>query len=280
MGVACAAGMVAVACGSAGGGAGGPAVSDNGTMNLALSGGDFTGNSVRIVGTRVNALGAASPADSKYRCNSMFDTCFDLSGSSPVVTVEGLCPSKNFPQNGYWTFDYEVYSAGCVAGAPTGTRLNDSNTVTNPYNFQCYDSRDLFSQDYANQTHQVTVLPGPNDASVACLTTNGKQGFAFTSCAIEAQSSSALVLDCGCSYLGSACSCAALSGTNLQNDASATCVIDASAPLQCAVVCCATGLHACSGSCVNFTSDPSHCGNCTTVCSGATPNCVSGVCAP
>jgi hypothetical protein len=273
------AGLAAGACGGTDTDGAGP-VSDNGTMNLALSGGDFTGNSVRIVGTRVNGAGLASPADSKYRCDSAFDACFDLTGSNPAVSVDGLCPSKNFPQNGYWTFRYEVYSSGCVGGAPTGTLLNDPDTATNPYNFECYDSRDLFRQAHPNETYQVTVAPGQNDASIACLTTNGTQNFAFSSCAIENQSSSELVLDCGCTYSGSACSCAALSGTNLQNDASATCVIDASAPLQCAVVCCATGLHACTGACVNFQTDPNHCGNCATACSGGTPNCVAGVCAP
>ena len=33
-------------------------------------------------------------------------------------------------------------------------------------------------------------------------------------------------------------------------------------------------------SCVNFQTDPSHCGNCATVCSGGTPDCISGICAP
>ncbi|MFM2154049.1 MAG: Stigma-specific protein Stig1, partial [Pseudomonadota bacterium] len=145
-------------------------------------------------------------------------------------------------------------------------------------NFECFDTRDLFSQDYPNQTHQVTVLPGQNDASIACLTTNGTQSFAFSSCAIETQSSTELMLDCGCTYSGNACSCAALSGSNLQNDASATCVIDASAPRPCAVVCCSTGLHACSGACVNLQTDTGNCGTCGHACTAPTPYCVSGAC--
>ena len=35
---------------------------------------------------------------------------------------------------------------------------------------------------------------------------------------------------------------------------------------QCGTTCCAPGLSCCGGSCVNFSTDVNHCGNCTTVC--------------
>jgi hypothetical protein len=37
-------------------------------------------------------------------------------------------------------------------------------------------------------------------------------------------------------------------------------------------------LTACGGGCVNTSSDPTHCGNCVTVCGGETPFCVSSAC--
>src|SRR5262245_56479330 len=35
---------------------------------------------------------------------------------------------------------------------------------------------------------------------------------------------------------------------------------------------------ACGGTCVDTSSDPGHCGNCTTVCGSGTPSCAGGEC--
>lgn len=243
------------------------------SVNLAIVGGDFTGNSVRVVATRVDANGNALPADESYRCASSFDGCFNLTGSNPTVVVEDLCPSKNLPATdgggtGYWTFDYAIYTSGCVNGAPTGALLNDSS---NTANLVCYDGNDMFDQQHANATHQLTLDPGPNATHLACLTVNAQASATLTSCSVESQSSSQLILDCGCTVIdANTCDCGGLTDADLQDNANGKCIVNPGAQAACSVTCCAAS--------VNLTNDANNCGKCGTVCSGATPNCVAGVC--
>lgn len=192
------------------------------TLTMNLNGGDFSNTSVRIIGNRSVA------ADSKYRCNNSFNSCFALTGSNPSVTVEGLCPSTNAP-SGTWTYTYEIYSSSDC----TGSVLNnwDADAGQSPNNFVCYDSRDLFAQARRNTTYQVNVQPGTNDAAIACLTTNGQNNFSFSSCAVT--TSTPLTLDCGCTNTSGTCSCGTLkagTGGNLPSNCSM------SAP-ACSIVC-------------------------------------------
>ncbi len=265
--------------GACGGDPSGGVKAKDGTVRLSLSGGDFTGNSVEIIGTRVDSNGDPLPADSKYRCINSFDECFDLSGTNPTVSTDGLCPSEDVPKNGYWTFQYLVYDGPCSGGHGSGTLLNDTG---NPNNFTCYDSHDVFAQLHPNETYQETIEKGINDNSIACLTENATKYFDFTSCAITSQSSSELILDCGCTYESLTCICASLSDGidgNLQNDGAGVCTIDPDAPNPCDIVCCATGLTDCSGACVDTDTDSDNCGTCGNACTvGQT--CVAGVCTP
>ena len=133
---------------------------DGATVRLALSGADFSGHSVQVVGRRVDAAGQLRPADSQYRCDNSFDRCFDLSGSAPTLNIPGLCASTDFPQNGYWTFEYALHTGPCAGGRASGERLNDDDSATDRYNLQCYDSDDLYTRSPANQSWQETLQPG------------------------------------------------------------------------------------------------------------------------
>jgi hypothetical protein len=266
-----AAALLLAACTGNGGGDGAADV------RMHLSGLTFSGNSVRIRGTRVAPGGAARPADTKYRCANAVDRCFDLTGTNPSVEIRGLCATPNVPMAD-WTFEYEIYSAaGCQGGG--GSLMNDG---ANSRNFQCFDSEDLYTRAHPNTTYEESLLPGPNDRSIACLSLNAATRFAFTSCSIEAEGTGALVLDCGCTATGGGCDCAELTsgpGGNLQDDADGRCAIDPSAPLACSIVCCATGLQACAGACVDTAADAANCGGCGLACAPGKA-CVSGACAP
>jgi len=261
---------------------GGP-VRSGATVQLALSGADFSGHSVQVVGRRVDGSNNLRPADTQYRCDNAFDHCFDLAGTAPTLTIPGLCASTDYPQNGYWTFDYALHTGPCAAGHATGERLNDADSAADRYNLQCYDSADLYTRSYANQSWQETLLPGTNENSVVCMTTNASNTVGFSSCSVEREGTGELVLDCGCTPVADSCECDALSdgaAGNLQSNGAGRCVLDPDADVPCSVVCCATGLTACTGRCVDTTSSTTSCGSCGNVCAGATPRCVSGSCVP
>ena len=256
---------------------------DGATVRLALSGADFSGHSVQVVGRRVDAAGQLRPADSQYRCDNSFDRCFDLSGSAPTLNIPGLCASTDFPQNGYWTFEYALHTGPCAGGRASGERLNDDDSATDRYNLQCYDSDDLYTRSHANQSWQETLQPGPNENSVVCMTTNASNTVEFSSCSVEHEGAGELVLDCGCTPVADTCQCDALAdgaSGNLQSNADGRCVIDPDAAAPCSIVCCATGLTACEGRCVDLGSSADACGTCGNVCGGATPRCVGGTCVP
>jgi hypothetical protein len=175
------------------------------SIQLQVSGADFSGNSIRICGARQEV------ADAKYACDSdLLDTsdecpCFDFNADGTLVTpggaaVTGLCPSVNVPQAD-WAFSYELFSApGCQ-----GTQLNDGAN-----NFTCFDSRDLASQAHPNQSIEA-LAPGPNVNHVLCLTTNASKDWSFATCSIETTTADTVGghfrLDCGCTPTDGACDC-------------------------------------------------------------------------
>jgi hypothetical protein len=176
---------------------------------------------------------------------------------------------------GFWTFQYLIYSSTCSGGHGTGTLLNAPG---NPNDFACFDSHDVFTQAHPNETFEETLGRGMNDNSIACLTSNANKTFSFIDCAIQSQTASELVLDCGCTMPDAGtCNCGSLSSSNLQNDGNAKCTIDPNAPTPCSVVCCSTGLTDCNGVCSNLSNDGNHCGSCSNVC-GPSSSCVGGVC--
>lgn len=229
--IAVIAALATVHCGGASGADGDAAKMSS--VQLALTGGDFNGNSVYITATRTQDV------DSKYRCDNSAEGCFNLD-SNATVTLSGLCPSNSIP-NGFWDFTYEVYSdQNCTAG---GGELMNTGDWEN--NFECFDSRDVFTKSNYNQTLGETLDPGGNHNVIACLTTNATKGFSFTSCAVEYEAPYYSVLDCGCAFNGLTCECGNLTNDNLQNDESGKCEIrdlaivpaGQSAAHECRVVC-------------------------------------------
>lgn len=210
---------------------GAPGKEDGTSIAFTLQGGDFNGNSVYITGTR-------SPgADSKYRCDSTFEGCFNLD-TNATVEISGLCPTEDVP-NGTWDFTYEIWSApDCDEG--TGVLLNPGDWTNN---FECFDSGDLFTQANINETADESLEPGDDNHNfIACLTYNATKDFAFTSCSVEDQTATTLELDCGCTFnVGtSLCECQHLTNASLQNDVDAACAIENVGTLLapiCRVVC-------------------------------------------
>jgi hypothetical protein len=158
------------------------------STTFAISGGDFSNNSVRICGSRM------PPADSKFRCVS------DL-GSSDAGADAGGCPCFNFEPNGTlagsgiisnlcpsidtsagaiveedggapWTFTYAIFNSPDCEGA----RLNDGT-----HNFTCFDSRNVATEMPANETTEI-LNPGLNSNQVLCATVNAQKSFNFLSC--------------------------------------------------------------------------------------------------
>lgn len=183
------------------------------SIAFALSGGDFTGNSVRICGSRTQA-------DGKYRCNSQLSAqsdgggdgcgCFEFDSTGAVLDpngiLAGLCPSVDVPTSD-WTFSYEIWSAtGC-----TGTQLNDGT-----HDLVCYDSKDFASQANPNQSIEPLAI-GANANQILCVTANAKKSFQFESCAIVDVDAGA-GYDCGCTPVdGGTCSCpGGLAASDLQ----------------------------------------------------------------
>ncbi|MCL2725802.1 MAG: hypothetical protein FWD69_15350, partial [Polyangiaceae bacterium] len=211
----------------------------NASMTFALSGGDFTGNSVRICGSR--------PApDPKYRCNSSLtpdidagtdagDACpcfnFNADGSlvdssgAPAV-ISGLCPSMDFPAAN-WAFSYAVFSATDCGG----TQLNDGT-----HNFTCYDSTDIASQAFPNQSAEDVLNPGLNTNHILCNTENAFKSWSFGSCATATTPvdtvAGAIRFDCGCTPAAGTCDCG--NGGVTEADLEDGCSFD---PATCNIVC-------------------------------------------
>lgn len=184
------------------------------SVAMALSGADFSGNSVRITGSRATA------ADTKYPCRSTVNDCFnfDAAGHPLLGGVNGfndLCPIEDVPSGapgGLWSFTYAIWSGpNC-----TGTLLNAPG---NPNNFVCYDITDLHNQDHPNQSVNETLHKGTTvDNTIVCTSKNARKTFDFNSCAditfftppLPFHSS---VYDCGCTKVGLTCTCSQFDDT-------------------------------------------------------------------
>jgi hypothetical protein len=179
-------------------------------VEMAFSGVDFSYNSVRIIATR------STPADSKYPCDNYADVCFDFDADghpiNPYTYKNGfkdLCPYEdidNYGNPGTWTFDYYIYTKpGCDQGY--GTLLNTPN---NDNNFVCFDSTDIFEQQYMNQSVGEVLYAGQKKKNtIFCISANADKKFDFNSCAIiENDPGYKVKLDCGCypDYYGG-CNC-------------------------------------------------------------------------
>ena len=167
-------------------------------VSFAISGGDFSGNSVRICGSRTPS------AEAKFRCfnslNDAFglgetDPCpcftFDAEGNLSTDTSNGvdvsagiphLCPTEDVsvPSSagdsmGQWTFTYQIFTNGMCDG---NTVLNADG---NPNNFVCYDSQDLVTRDHPNESVEA-LSPGPNANHVFCSTVDAQKTFTFLNC--------------------------------------------------------------------------------------------------
>ncbi|MCL2723662.1 MAG: hypothetical protein FWD69_04410 [Polyangiaceae bacterium] len=211
----------------------------NASMTFALSGGDFTGNSVRICGSR--------PApDPKYRCNDSLTPdieagtdagdacpCFNFNpdgslvdGTGAPAVITGLCPSADFP-TANWAFSYALFSAPDCGG----TQLNDGT-----HNFTCYDSTDIASQTFPNQSAEDVLNPGLNTNHVLCNTDNASKSWNFGSCATATTPADTdagnVRFDCGCTPAAGTCDCG--DGGVMDADLEIGCSFDS---LTCNILC-------------------------------------------
>lgn len=196
---------------------------------FALSGGDFTGNSIRICGVR------AESADGKYRCNSTVSVpaddggtvcpCFEFASDGAVLDpdglLSGLCPSSDIP-TADWTFTYEIWSATECGGV----QLNDGTN-----NLTCFDAQDLLTQANPNQSTE-TLAIGTNTNQVLCITDNALKAFQFGSCATVPPEATESRYDCGCTVADAGgCTCP---GGLVEGNLQAGCTFD---PANCNIVC-------------------------------------------
>ena|GEM_PF-2326949 len=202
------------------------------STTFSMSGGDFTGNSVRICGSR--------PApDAKYRCASslippdeMECPCFNFvsdgtlvdSSGQPLV-INGLCPSSDTPAAN-WNFSYSIFSASDCGG----TELNDGT-----HNFLCFDSKDIATKAFPN--HSIESLnPGLNDNHILCSTKNASKQWNFTACTTVTTPTDITAgnvrYDCGCTAIAGTCNCG--DGGVTAGDLEAECSFD---PVTCDIVC-------------------------------------------
>lgn len=149
------------------------------STSFAITGVDFTGDSVRICGSR------RPPADSRYFCNSTLSSpddagdagcpCFnfgtdgtlvDMADGGPGIFTD-LCASNDLAADAGaaagpvdWTFDYSLFNGADCRGA----QLNDGTD-----NLTCFDSRDLVAQTNPNASLEV-LSPGLNPNHVVCGT--------------------------------------------------------------------------------------------------------------
>ncbi|MCL2723720.1 MAG: hypothetical protein FWD69_04705 [Polyangiaceae bacterium] len=191
-------------------GTGGDSEDGHASVTFALSGGDFTGNSVRICGSR-------PPPDPKYRCSSSLTSnvdgacpCFNFAADGSLidpatgqpVVITGLCSSTAAPPAN-WSFQYEVFSEQDC----TGTRINDGT-----HNFTCYDSHDISTRAFPNQSVNDVLSPGANTNYVLCTTTNASKSWNFANCIATTTVTDIAAgisrYDCGCTpAAGGTCDC-------------------------------------------------------------------------
>jgi hypothetical protein len=230
---------------------GGSNTEQTASASFDLSGGNFSGNSVQICGSR-------PPVEGKYRCNSSLSgpdggdcQCFNFNadGSLQGGVINGLCPSVDLGADASadagpadWTFTYSIFTQpNCM-----GPQLNDGN-----HNFTCFDSHDIQAQ--ANPNKSVEVLnPGPNANHILCTTENASKTFNFQSCAQSCDTPSPdggacslTRFNCGCTVIsaapdggpdgggvGGTCSCGDAGVTS--GDLEAGCRFD---PTTCDILC-------------------------------------------
>ncbi|MCL2778105.1 MAG: IPT/TIG domain-containing protein [Polyangiaceae bacterium] len=256
----------------------------NASMKFALSGVDFTGNSVRVCGSR--------PApDPKYRCNPSLTPdveagtdagnacpCFNFNADGSLVDshgapalITGLCPSADFPAAN-WAFSYALFSAPDCGG----TQLNDGT-----HNFTCYDSTDLATQAFPNQSADDVLNPGLNTNHVLCNTVNAPKQWSFGSCATATTAADTAAgdvrFDCGCTLVAGTCDCG--TGGVTETDLEDGCAFD---PVSCEIVCssggrCLPWMIDCNGECIDPKTSNTYCGasgDCQGANAGVT--CISG----
>jgi hypothetical protein len=190
------------------------------TTSFAISGGDFSGNSVRICGSRT------PPADGKFRCENSLSPadagpdacpCFNFTADGNLIdpttgqanaVIRNLCPSVDPSADGSagadWTFTFSIFtSPNCM-----GTQLNEPSN-----NFTCFDSRDLATQSNPNESVEM-LNPGLNQNHIICTTVNASKTFNFLSCAqscdVDVPDGSVCPVNrfsCGCTPTGGTCAC-------------------------------------------------------------------------
>ncbi|MCL2778233.1 MAG: hypothetical protein FWD73_09530, partial [Polyangiaceae bacterium] len=205
----------------------------NASMTFAIAGGDFAGNSVRICGSR-------TAPDPQYRCIASLTPnpedecpCFNFSADGSLVESNGapvvisdLCPSADTPPAN-WNFTYELFSEPDCEG----TQINDGT-----HNFTCYDSTDIASRAFPNQSAEDVLNSGLNTNHIVCATENASKQWNFTNCATTTTpadiAAGASRYDCGCTPAAGTCDCGA--GGVTETDLEDGCAFD---PATCEIVC-------------------------------------------
>lgn len=201
-------GLLAVS-GCGGGDGGGGEKSETAIAEFSLQASpDFHGNSVKLSGKRLH------DADKKYPCaNEVPEACyaFDQSGKLvewnsrtnkyEKVKFDDLCPSANAPESD-WQFDFVIFTDDKCG-------RNGGESINGPYdenNFTCYDSKDLFDQQYPNQSIE-ELKRGKNENEIICVTKNAAKTFDFDVCTDETHKyeydssyDDKKVFDCGCEF--------------------------------------------------------------------------------
>lgn len=221
--------------------------SQQASATFSITGADFSGNSVRICGSRM------PPADSKYRCISSLTLsdggcpCFNFAADGTLVgsgaasaSIPNLCPSidrsadASAAQNGEapWTFTYAIFDSPECQGA----QLNDGM-----HNFTCFDAQDLATK--ANPNESVEFLePGPVTNHVVCETVNAEKTFDVLSCTSGNCPTTSTLPDggctlrsfaCGCSPTGTTCQCGGDAGPTAADLAAVGCQFDATCNIVC-----------------------------------------------
>ncbi|MCL2778209.1 MAG: VWA domain-containing protein [Polyangiaceae bacterium] len=181
----------------------------NASMTFAIAGGDFAGNSVRICGSR-------TAPDPQYRCIASLTPhpedecpCFNFAADGSLVesatgaplVISNLCPSADNPPAN-WNFSYELFSEPDCEG----TQINDGT-----HNFTCYDSTDIGSLAFPNQSAEDVLNPGMNTNHILCTTENAAKSWNFTSCTtatiLADRAAGDARYDCGCTLVAGICDC-------------------------------------------------------------------------
>jgi hypothetical protein len=152
--------------------------------------------------------------------------------------LKNLCPSTDIPESG-WYFSYTIYEhEGCA-----GDELNPLGDLSNPHNFVCYDSSDLFDRHDANKSVDDWLTPGCNYNQIICSTLNAQKIFDFDTCArvtdncpLEPDSSvqcvDKFILDCGCRRESSTAPCTCYQGFQ-ESDLTDGCVFTQDCLIDC-----------------------------------------------